>query len=265
MAAIAQTHQQAQWSRLVRAIADLLAGRGAHAARTIVLVPYAQLMPVARRAWAAQVPDGFAPRFETTMNWACPRRVAARERRPELRHGARPAHGARVARTGRPRCPRRPAGRPGGGSGMATRRARRGRRARAAGRVGDASAHGGGAGCSGARIADRGGGGPHRGGMGSGIGLRQRCAAAAPGGARRGPAGDPRRAGKRPDGDGAGGALWREGRAPAPGRCAGTPGPDRAARGRRSVAGGGDGRCVRDAPPRSGPGAGGVWPRSTVC
>lgn len=44
--------------------------RGAHAARTVVLVPYAQLMPVARALWVRHAPDGFAPRFETTMNWA---------------------------------------------------------------------------------------------------------------------------------------------------------------------------------------------------
>lgn len=49
---------------------ELLDRRAAHPARTVVLVPYAQLMPVARRHWAAVVPDGFAPRFETTMNWA---------------------------------------------------------------------------------------------------------------------------------------------------------------------------------------------------
>lgn len=52
--------------RLARRIAD----GGAHAARSVVLLPYAQLMPVARAAWATRVPDGFSPRFETTMNWA---------------------------------------------------------------------------------------------------------------------------------------------------------------------------------------------------
>ena len=55
---------------LVRRLVDLLQARGAHAARTVVLVPYAQLMPLVRRAWARQVPNGFTPRFETTMNWA---------------------------------------------------------------------------------------------------------------------------------------------------------------------------------------------------
>jgi ATP-dependent helicase/nuclease subunit B len=47
-----------------------IAARGAHAARTVVLLPYAQLMPVARQFWSLAQPSGFAPRFETTMNWA---------------------------------------------------------------------------------------------------------------------------------------------------------------------------------------------------
>ena len=48
----------------------LLAARGAHPARTVVLVPYAQLMPLARQFWSRHAPSGFTPRFETTMNWA---------------------------------------------------------------------------------------------------------------------------------------------------------------------------------------------------
>jgi len=51
-------------------VADGLRARGAHAARCVVLVPYAQLMHEAQAAWAAVVPSGFAPRFETTMNWS---------------------------------------------------------------------------------------------------------------------------------------------------------------------------------------------------
>lgn len=43
---------------------------GLHAARTVVLVPYAQLMPAARAQWALEYGGGFVPRFETTMNWA---------------------------------------------------------------------------------------------------------------------------------------------------------------------------------------------------
>ncbi len=71
MAAIAQAGAtQGVLSDLVARLAGLIAQRGAHAARTVVLVPYAQLMPLARRAWARHAPDGFTPRFETTMNWA---------------------------------------------------------------------------------------------------------------------------------------------------------------------------------------------------
>ena len=54
----------------MRTLRDALAARGTHPARTVVLLPYAQLMPVARQFWAALAPTGFAPRFETTMNWA---------------------------------------------------------------------------------------------------------------------------------------------------------------------------------------------------
>src|SRR5574343_45220 len=44
--------------------------RGAHPARTVVVLPYAQLMPLAARLWAQRHPQGFAPRFETTQNWS---------------------------------------------------------------------------------------------------------------------------------------------------------------------------------------------------
>lgn len=71
MDAIAPDHDgQGVLAGLLRRLARLMAERGAHAARTVVLVPYAQLMPLARRLWARHAPDGFAPRFETTMNWA---------------------------------------------------------------------------------------------------------------------------------------------------------------------------------------------------
>ena len=46
-----------------------MARLGAHPARTLVLLPYAQLLPLAHRLWARVSPDGFAPRFETTQNW----------------------------------------------------------------------------------------------------------------------------------------------------------------------------------------------------
>lgn len=47
-----------------------MSARGAHPARTVVLLPFGQLMAPARRAWATYAPDGFAPRFETTLSWA---------------------------------------------------------------------------------------------------------------------------------------------------------------------------------------------------
>lgn len=47
-----------------------LAERAVHPAHAVVLVPYAQLMQVGRGFWMAAHPAGFAPRFETTMNWA---------------------------------------------------------------------------------------------------------------------------------------------------------------------------------------------------
>jgi len=43
---------------------------GAHPARSVILLPYAQLRPLANRLWAQAYPDGFVPRFETTMSWA---------------------------------------------------------------------------------------------------------------------------------------------------------------------------------------------------
>ena len=44
--------------------------REAHPARTTVLLPFAQLLPVFASAWAARSPQGFAPRFVTTQSWA---------------------------------------------------------------------------------------------------------------------------------------------------------------------------------------------------
>ena len=43
---------------------------GAQLQRTVVLVPFAQLMGAGRRAWSQSHASGFAPRFESTRNWA---------------------------------------------------------------------------------------------------------------------------------------------------------------------------------------------------
>ena len=58
------------WRLLLEGVAGQLSELGAHPARTVVLLPYAQLMPLAARLWAEQFPNGFTPRFETTRNWA---------------------------------------------------------------------------------------------------------------------------------------------------------------------------------------------------
>lgn len=64
-------HPAAQaWAAIVARLDEALVARRAEARRTVVLVPYAQLMEAGRRAWATAHPSGFAPRFESTRNWA---------------------------------------------------------------------------------------------------------------------------------------------------------------------------------------------------
>lgn len=57
-------------ARAVEAIADVMARRGAHPAKVVVLAPFGQLLPLLRVQWAQAMADGFAPRFETTKTWA---------------------------------------------------------------------------------------------------------------------------------------------------------------------------------------------------
>ncbi len=57
------------WPALLARIDAALREQAAHPARSVVLLPYAQLLPLAAQQWAAQFPDGFAPRFETTRSW----------------------------------------------------------------------------------------------------------------------------------------------------------------------------------------------------
>ena len=68
-----QSH--AEWRAVMAQLAAFLKQKDAHASRTVVLLPYAQLMQQARTAWAAHAlsqgaATAFVPRFETTMNWA---------------------------------------------------------------------------------------------------------------------------------------------------------------------------------------------------
>jgi ATP-dependent helicase/nuclease subunit B len=69
---IAKSHRAAWgWATLMQHLRRELAARQAHPARTVVLLPFAQMMPLAVQAWAEGEPaSAFTPRFETTMNWA---------------------------------------------------------------------------------------------------------------------------------------------------------------------------------------------------
>lgn len=59
------------WAQVTGQLSSLLRDRGVHPSRTVVLLPYAQLMREAKAAWAAGAgATHFLPRFETTMNWA---------------------------------------------------------------------------------------------------------------------------------------------------------------------------------------------------
>ena len=58
------------WPDWLHAIEQAMQGAGVQAQRTVVLVPFAQLMNAGRRAWSRSHANGFAPRFESTRNWA---------------------------------------------------------------------------------------------------------------------------------------------------------------------------------------------------
>ncbi len=58
------------WRARLQAMRAWMAERGFGPERVVVLVPYAQLMDTARRAWAALCPSGLSPRFESSRNWA---------------------------------------------------------------------------------------------------------------------------------------------------------------------------------------------------
>lgn len=75
MVEIAKTHHAvADWRGAIARIQSELARCGAHPSRTVVLLPYAQLMTEAKAAWKEQAVNQaeayFLPRFETTQNWA---------------------------------------------------------------------------------------------------------------------------------------------------------------------------------------------------
>jgi len=69
-------HTLRQWDGAMRQLREEVAQRGVHPAGVVVLLPYVQLIGMARSAWARVSAAagggtaGFVPRFETTMNWA---------------------------------------------------------------------------------------------------------------------------------------------------------------------------------------------------
>lgn len=58
------------WRALLADIDARLRQLAAHPARSVVLLPYEQLIPLARRQWMQQFPSAYVPRFETTRTWA---------------------------------------------------------------------------------------------------------------------------------------------------------------------------------------------------
>lgn len=58
------------WPDGLHAIEQAMQATGVQPQRTVVLVPFAQLMSAGRRAWSRAHASGFAPRFESTRNWA---------------------------------------------------------------------------------------------------------------------------------------------------------------------------------------------------
>lgn len=59
-----------QWPAILTRIAQHLQHTRADPAHSVVLLPFAQLVPLARRQWAQRWPCSLLPRFETTSSWA---------------------------------------------------------------------------------------------------------------------------------------------------------------------------------------------------
>lgn len=68
-------HATRAWDHVIGRLRDEITRRQVHPAHTVVLLPYVQLIGVARGAWIRDAGAGdaqayFMPRFETTMNWS---------------------------------------------------------------------------------------------------------------------------------------------------------------------------------------------------
>ena len=62
------TPANAHWQALLQTIAQL--HKQNSSIRTLVLLPFVQLLPTAKQAWLVQHQSGLMPRFETTSTWA---------------------------------------------------------------------------------------------------------------------------------------------------------------------------------------------------
>ena len=58
------------WSRLAADVAGFAEQHGILARDLVVLLPFAQHLPLARAAWAQRAPTQWMPRFETTQTLA---------------------------------------------------------------------------------------------------------------------------------------------------------------------------------------------------
>ncbi|HMS26273.1 MAG TPA: PD-(D/E)XK nuclease family protein [Burkholderiaceae bacterium] len=60
----------AYWRQICQQIHVNALAQGVHLSRCVVLLPFAQLLPVARHYWSVAFPDGFVPQFFSTKIWA---------------------------------------------------------------------------------------------------------------------------------------------------------------------------------------------------
>ncbi len=58
------------WARVAQATASFLGEQGVAPQSAVVVLPFAQLAPPARTAWALAQPHGFQPAFESTLSWS---------------------------------------------------------------------------------------------------------------------------------------------------------------------------------------------------
>ena len=60
----------AYWRQICQQIHVSAQAQRVHLSRCVVLLPFAQLLPIARHYWALAYPDGFVPQFLSTQIWA---------------------------------------------------------------------------------------------------------------------------------------------------------------------------------------------------